>query len=422
MDQRDRLIADVAQMIDVNVDYRANGTVGIMTRSGIGILDTGGAAVFSFEGAGQVSATSLFDPDPAKSGVGALTLTSPSGLKANLVTEKILQSGRLKALVDLRDDTLVRAQGQLDDIAAALAQSLSTTETSGTPASAGAASGFAVDIAGVRPGNDIVLNYTSGGQSRSVRVVRVEDGSQLPMDYTDANGARVIGLSFAGGAGAVAGALNTLLGPGLAFANPSGSQLRVLDDGASNTTDVSSVTARTTVAGTQGNGLALSLFVDSGNADFTDAIAGDPQRRGFASRITVNSDIRIDNRLLVQYASGGSLGDASRAEYLRDRLGTARFVSQSSANAIDGNFRLSGTAGDMVSQALNYQGNSAAAAKSNKESRDLTMEAITQRLDEEYGVDVDEEMARLMELQNAFAANARIVSAVQDLINALLEI
>ena len=32
------------------------------------------------------------------------------------------------------------------------------------------------------------------------------------------------------------------------------------------------------------------------------------------------------------------------------------------------------------------------------------------------------EMARLMELQNAYAANARVISVVQDLLNRLMEL
>jgi flagellar hook-associated protein 1 FlgK len=43
-------------------------------------------------------------------------------------------------------------------------------------------------------------------------------------------------------------------------------------------------------------------------------------------------------------------------------------------------------------------------------------------MDAEYGVDIDEEMARLMELQNAFAANARVVSIVQELLDMLMQI
>ena len=47
---------------------------------------------------------------------------------------------------------------------------------------------------------------------------------------------------------------------------------------------------------------------------------------------------------------------------------------------------------------------------------------MIQRLDNEYGVNVDEEMARLLELQNAYSANARVISAVQDLMSKLLDL
>ena len=76
---------------------------------------------------------------------------------------------------------------------------------------------------------------------------------------------------------------------------------------------------------------------------------------------------------------------------------------------------------DFISQAINYQGNAAESAISDSDTQTLTVDALGQRLESEYGVDVDEEMARLMELQNAFAANARVMSVAQELIQALLE-
>ena len=39
MDQRDRLVSQIAEYVDVRVDYRADGTVALMTRTGVGILD-----------------------------------------------------------------------------------------------------------------------------------------------------------------------------------------------------------------------------------------------------------------------------------------------------------------------------------------------------------------------------------------------
>ncbi len=50
------------------------------------------------------------------------------------------------------------------------------------------------------------------------------------------------------------------------------------------------------------------------------------------------------------------------------------------------------------------------------------MDALTTRMDAEYGVNVDEEMSRLLELQNAYAANARVISAVQDLLDRLMNL
>lgn len=241
------------------------------------------------------------------------------------------------------------------------------------------------------------------------------------MDFTDGSGARVVGLSFSGGAAGVAAGISTYLGPSFAVSNPSGSTVRILDDGAVNGTDVRGVTSRGTVASEQGAGLALSLFTESNGTDFTNRAGDPPQRNGFAARIRVNPDVLADNRLLVQSTAGASLGDASRAEYLRDRLDTVRFTATAQTSTASGSFRLSGTVGDMVNQAVSYQGSSAAAATADTETRSMTMEALSQRMDDAYGVDIDEEMARLLELQNAFAANARVVSTVQQLIDTLLQ-
>src|SRR5690606_11657146 len=195
------------------------------------------------------------------------------------------QSGEIGGLIDLRDKTLVQAQDQLDEIAAALAQEMSTVETAGTAASAGAATGFAVDIGSLRNGNDLVLAYREGGIERSIRFVRVDDTTKLPMDVIDSNGDRVVGIDFAGGSAAVASQIQAVLGPGFAVTNPAGSQVQIVDDGLGATTDVTGLAARSTVTATQGGGLALSLFVDTGNADFTNALDGQGQKLGFAARI-----------------------------------------------------------------------------------------------------------------------------------------
>lgn len=420
MDQRDRLVTQVAEMVDVRVDYRTDDTVALMTRSGVGLLD-GKASTFNFQSAGTLSADKQFNGNTAQSGVGQLTLTSPSGLTIDLVQQNVLQSGKLAALVDLRDKTLTDAQAQLDDIASGLAQSLSTVQTAGVAATSGTLSGLSVDLGAIRDGNDFVLNYSKGGVGKSLRVVRVDDASKLPLDYVDANGARVVGMSFSGGASSIASALTSLLGSGFTVSG-SGTTLTVLDDGAAGTTDVGSLTARSTVTGLQNGDLALNLFVDLNNADFTNTLSGKPQKLGFASRISVNSAIQADTTLLVQYQPGGALGDAARADQMLSQLQSLTFASAQSSGTGPSASRLGGTTSDLIAQAMNYTGAISAAATGEDDTQQLTMETLSQRLDSEYGVNVDEEMARLLELQNAYSANGRVISIVQQLMQQLMDI
>lgn len=421
MDQRDRLVEDLSQQMDLRVSYRGDGTVSLMTRSGVGILDVK-ASVFSYESAGALSAASRFSPNDAVSGVGKLSIMTPAGLEIDLVKQNVLQSGKLAGLIQLRDQQLVQAQDQLDEIAASVAQAMSTNVTQGTQVTAGPSNGYEVDLSNVRNGNEFTFKYTQGGAEKTIRVLRVDDTTKLPLDYVDANGARVIGLDFSGGTSAVASQLQNKLGGGFNISNPSGSTIRIMDDGVAGTTDMLSLSTRTTSSGLQNGTLGFSLFVDTNNADFTNNLDGVGQKLGFASRISVNASIVADNKLLVQYTGTTPLGDQDRLNQLISNLDGMRFSGGQGAGLSNASSRLGGTVADLISQTLNYQGNVAESAISNDETQQQTLAALTQRLDNEYGVDVDEEMARLMELQNAFAANARVMSVVQELMDSLMQL
>lgn len=421
MDQRDRLVEGLSQQMDLRVSYRSDGTVSLMTRSGVGILDVK-ASVFQYESAGALSASSRFSPDDAVSGVGKLTIMTPAGLEIDLVKQNVLATGELAGLIQLRDQSLVQAQDQLDEIASSLAKAMSTNVTAGTQVTSGAANGYEVDLASVRNGNEFTFKYLQGGAEKTVRVMRVDDTSKLPLDYVDANGARVIGLDFSGGTASVAAQLQGKLGTSFSVSSPSGTTLRIMDDGAAGTTDMLSLSTRTTATGVQNGTLGFSLFVDTNNADFTDSLDGVGQKLGFAGRISVNQAIVNDNKLLVQYTGTTPLGDQDRLNQIVGNLDSMRFAGAQGSSGTTASFRLGGTVADIISQTINFQGNAAAAAISDSQTQELTLDALTQRLDSEYGVDVDEEMARLMELQNAFAANARVMSVVQELMDALMQL
>src|SRR5207249_3796027 len=136
--------------------------------------------------------------------------------------------------LDMRDQTLVQAQSQLDEIAAGLARTLSDRPTDATPVTTGAQSGFDIDLNGMLGGNSIHLTYTDNATNtqHTVTLVRVDDPTALPLSNTatsDPNDT-VIGLDFSGGAPSIASQLNAALGAtGLQFSNPSGTTLRILD-------------------------------------------------------------------------------------------------------------------------------------------------------------------------------------------------
>lgn len=414
LDQRDRLVSSVAELVDVQANYRSDGTVALMTRSGVGLLDNG-ISTFKFESAGSLSANSTFNPTSGESTVGKLTLTTPSGLSIDLVGQGVLQGGELGGLITLRDTTLVQAQDQLDEIAAGLAQAFSTIKQPGTALAVGDATGYEIDLANIQPGNDVLFAYSQGGVDKRVRVINTTEA----LDYVDASGQRVIGADLSGDLAAAASIISGKL-PDLSITKGAGNTLRVLDDGLASNIDIKSASARTTSTGLQGAGLGFNLFVDQGNSAFTNNMNGNPpQMQGFAARISVNAAIIADSRLLVQHEAGGTLGNADRAAYVIAQMDTMSFVSGGNPAASSGKFQLSGNLTEIVSQVISYQGASINAANTKRDDRQLTLDTIVDQMDSEYGVNVDEEMARLMELQNAYAANARIVSVVKELLDAL---
>lgn len=420
LDERDRLVADISELVDVRVEYRSNDSVALMTNAGLGLLDNG-ATIFEFTSAGILNANSQFSVDKNKNKVGTLIATTPSGYQINVIEQNMISSGRIGALIEMRDISLVELQGQLDDIAASISQALSTITIEGNTIS-GPPDGFSADLANMQSGNEFTFSYSVNSQEQNVRIIRVDDNSKLPLDYVDPNGKRVIGLDFSSGIGAVVSALNSTLGPAITFSNPSGSIIEIVDDGLAGTSDVNSLSVKINSNATQGSGLALSLFVDQGNSSFTNSLDGEEQIIGYAGRISVNSEILADNELLVKYDSSTSLGDTARAEFLLNSLENMSFLSTKTSSANNGTFRLNGTAGEMITQMMSYQGSNISAAYSTNQTNQLSMDAVNLRIKDEYGVNIDEEMARLMELQNAYAASARIVSVVQELLDSLMRI
>jgi flagellar hook-associated protein 1 FlgK len=52
----------------------------------------------------------------------------------------------------------------------------------------------------------------------------------------------------------------------------------------------------------------------------------------------------------------------------------------------------------------------------------MVLAALQQRFSDGASVNIDQEMGNLLNLQNSYAANARVMSAVRDMLNSLLQI
>jgi flagellar hook-associated protein 1 FlgK len=425
LDQRDRLVSGVSEIMDLRVDYNPDGTVRLATRSGTSILDVR-PSILSFEQAGSLTPTSEFNIDDAKSGVGKLIIETPNGTRVDLIKDGAIRSGTLGALIELRDTTLQDAQKQLDDIAAALAQVFSTVQTPGELVKIGTTPvGFDVDLSQLKDGNDVVIKYRDGvGVDRTARVVRVDDPSKLPLSSPDSNGMQVVGIDFtngvSGGAidlGHVAAELTSAVPAGPDFADD-GTSLTIRNNGSAT---VASAMSRWTATDVSNGELGMPLFLDADGKPFTNALGGEGQRLGFAARITINPAVVQDNNLLVKYDAGTAAGDSKRVEYLVDQFKGLRFGSNTAVGANGGGFRMNGSLTDMVNQMVEYQGSTISTALAADATNKQTLEAISSRMEENYGVDINEEVARLMELQNAYAANARVASVVQELLDTLMQ-
>jgi flagellar hook-associated protein 1 FlgK len=420
LDQRDSYIDQLSRLMDINVVAGDNNQVSVLTNSGVQLVGLG-AAKLSFDPQGTMNANAPWSADPAQRSVGTLTLVSQSGGAIDLVQTKAIRSGNIAALLQMRAQDLVQAQDQLDAIAAAMAQTLSNKTTAGTPASAGAQTGFAVDIGGLQSGNNVTIDYTDTvtGLAHRLTLVRVDDPAALPLP-AQGNGGAVVGIDFSQGlAAALAQVNDALSGTGLTAANPSGTTLQILNGGTGNAATVNGVTATATVTSLTG-GVELPLFDDSGKP-FTGALTGSgSQTTGFAGRISVNAALVADPSKLVLYQAGVANGDGTRPDYIYSRLVDGSLAFPSSTGIGTATAPFVGQIGTFLRQVISVQGNAAASASSLKQGQDIVLNSLQQRFDESSGVNVDAEMANLLTLQNSYAANARVMSAIKDMIDTLL--
>lgn len=424
LDQRDVYIDQLSQLMDINVIRIDNNQVSVYTNSGVQLVGTQ-AAQIEFDAQGTMSAAAQWTNDPATRTVGTLTLKSPFGGETDLIATGAIRSGEIAAYLQMRDQDLVQAQSQLDAIAAAMASALSDKTTTGTAVTSGLQNGFDIDIGSLQAGNSITINYTDSltNTPRTITLMRVDDPSVLPLsnDVTAKANDQVYGIDFSGGMSSVFGQISqAIASTSMVASNPAGNTLRILDDGAGNIVNVNSVTVTTTATSLTSGDTQLPFFTDGASA-YTGAISTlGSQSIGFAGRITVNSALAADPSKLVTYSSSTSAGDGTRPDFLLEQLTRASMEFSPDTGVGTTSTPFAGTITTFLRQVISQQGEAADSAQNLKEGQDVVLASLQQRFNDASSVNVDQEMANLLTLQNAYAANARVMSVVKEMLDTLL--
>ena len=422
-DQRDEDITQLSQLMNVTVVQNSSNQVSLFTGTGQQLVSGNQASQLSFQNVGSLSANALWSADPSQDGAGTITLTQPGGGTTDLVATNAIQSGQISAYLQMRDTVLPQAQNQLDEFANQMSQALSNQTTSGTPVAQNGQNGFSVDIGALQAGNTVQVTYTDAQNvQHTVTVEALGQGGSVPSLSSQANSNNVVvGVNLSAGMPSVVQQLNDALGSSLQFSNPSGTVLQVLNANNSGNT-VDSLTATSTVTSLTSGSAQLQLFTDNGQPITGAITSGGSQTTGLAGTIAVNSALVASPGSLVAYASNTSSGDSTRPNFILNQITNAVLTYSPTTGIGSTQAPYSGTLTSFLSQIASQQSQATNAASNLQQGQDTVLTALQQRVNDTSGVNIDTEMSNLISLQNAYSANARVMTTIQAMMQTLLQI
>ena len=166
------------------------------------------------------------------------------------------------------------------------------------------------------------------------------------------------------------------------------------------------------------------MFTDGGQALYTGAIsASGSQMTGLAGRIAVNTQLAPDPSKLSVYNTSPvtPAGDTTRSDYLYSQLTTAVYSYSPQTGLGSSSQPFTGSISCYLQQFLSVQGNAATQAAQLQQGQNIVVSTLQAKFDSTASVNLDSEMSNLIQLQNAYAANAHVMSVVQSMMNTLLQ-
>ncbi|QDL99145.1 flagellar hook-associated protein FlgK [Rhodopseudomonas palustris] len=382
-DQRNTAVQEIASRMNVSYFISSSGDMQIYTGSGRALLDST-VHELSYTPAATVTSSTTYSASSA-GGFSGITVDGVD------VTGQI-SSGSIGALIVLRDTTLPAAQAQLDQLATELADSLNAVSNLGS----------ALPPKSTLTGTTAVTASDALNGTGTVRIA-VTDQKGALVSYGD------LDLANYATVGDLVNAVNGISGlsasidssghvvivassssNGIAIANMTGS---VGDDslGLSDYLGLNDVVTATSAADFK---VAAGLLADSSKLP-TSSLSS-------ASSLTAGSTVL-------------SAGSSTVTDALYSALtGTTSFAAVGGLGASDSSFA------DYAAEIIAHVATIASAAEDAYTAKQTAQSTLSSALSSQSGVNVDEETAKLSNLQNQYAAAAQLIQAINEMFDALL--
>lgn len=404
-DQRDQAVVKLANYMDISYFTRPTGAIVVFSGSGRTMVDHT-AATFSYTPASVMSPTTTYPGG----GIDGIELDG-----VDVTTE--FRSGQIKGLIDMRDTELPNLNSELDRLATVLRDQINAVHNDGV------ALPPPNTLTGTRlfsaPATDTV-NATG-----TVRIAVLNaDGtiSGTPFDFSLDDLATVVGGNPT--VNEIRDAINGTYAlsvppiPGLVGATASVNADGALVIDADTAGQGIAINEGTSTEATTGFGFSHFFGL---NDFFVGSTVG-----GLAHNITVRSDIVADAQLvargqlseavLVNGDTGLTVGDSSIVARMANI-----FTTDLSFTAAGGLPSATTTLSGYGATILANNATHAADADETMKFRGTVLTEVQNKLDSGSGVNMDEEMANLILFQNAYAASARVITTLSEVMRMLTD-
>ncbi len=430
LDRRDQLVTELGRMIQIGTYQMDDGGIAIYGAGGQALLDIS-PRVLVYDSPSLVANETVLQPiriftsnqiDPANGaplpGASGVELVS-QGVRAELSAElandatpdsdQLIVSrvggGRLQGLLEIRDRVLPGLHDQLQELASGLQHALNAVHNDGVawppPASLAGSRTDLAGFAGATRSGTATIAVIDQATGNTLQAFQIDLGAVT--DETDLVSQINTGLGAYGGAaiGADGNLTLTLSGSGRGLAIAEGdSQVQVTD-----------------AAGRQRS------FGFSHYFGLNDLLVS---TGGLASNLAVRADLRTDPAQLAAakldvttgplVAQLGGTGDNRGAQALAEALRADHsFIARGGLAATSAS--LNSYAGTILENASARAGEAEDAL-----SRDQALhDALTFKAAAISGVNLDEEMSNLIQLQQAYSVAARVVTVIDEMMDTLVQ-